>query len=408
LTQGSPLTITTLTITTVMSGDPLDPAVLTKRLPDLLPEAAKKLNSAQDGLAALIHTAMVELGFRLIAIDDDSPPIPDLNNILPKDWAQRGPSNYTFRYKHDQSSLEFLLKVSQLGRRTLFHAIASEACRFLRIYCHVVLIRVIQDDKIATLDISTNDFISPSFFPHEIGTAPLVHGFISSNRIEDLITRFKLKIISHILPALNKEGYVERSEAASTSERAAGPQSPPDNQPSARPRVEEPLVQDRPGPYPYNPTNPLAIGRRDLEPFPENPFSPPSLFPLNNGGGDGMFVGPDHPIFGDRRPHGGGGFRGPWGGDGFLPPMGAPPRARFDPVGPGPFPGGGRGGPPHFPGRGNMHDPDNDEFQPPVSCPFARSLRIRILTGFPLVSAVTILYTCKLATGNFTSTIEKS
>lgn len=80
-----------------------------------------------------------------------------------------------------------------------------------------------------------------------------------------------------------------------------------------------------------------------------------------------MFVGPDHPMFDGRRGGVGGmggiGGRGPWGGDGFLPPMGAPPGARFDPIGPGSFPGsGGFGG---LPGRGNRHGPDNDEFMPP-------------------------------------------
>ena len=83
-----------------------------------------------------------------------------------------------------------------------------------------------------------------------------------------------------------------------------------------------------------------------------------------------MFVGPNHPIFNPGL--GGQGRRGPWGGDGFLPPLGAPPGARFDPVGPstGPFAGGpGRG----MPGGGNMRDPDFDDFPPPgpsVSSPF--------------------------------------
>ena len=235
-----------------------------------------------------------------------------------------------------------------------------------------------QDDKTASLNISTNDFTSPSFFPHQIDAAPLVHGFISSNRIADLMSQFKLKIVSHILPALHKEGYVEQSEATSTNRGAAEARPPPDSQPGVAPRPENPYEPDYPGPYPYDPhppQNPFAIGRRDLDPFPANPFSPPSLFPPNNSEGDGMFVGPDHPIFRDRRP-GGDGESGPWGGDGFLPPMGAPPRARFDPVGPGPFPGGrgsGRGGPPRFPGHRGMRGPDNDEFWPPVSGPFARS-----------------------------------
>ena len=82
------------------------------------------------------------------------------------------------------------------------------------------------------------------------------------------------------------------------------------------------------------------------------------MFPPHSG--DGMFVGPDHPIFG-RGVRGPFADRGPWGGDGFLPPLGAPPGARFDPVGPRPF-GGNNGG---LPGRGNMRDPDNDDFMPP-------------------------------------------
>jgi hypothetical protein len=85
-----------------------------------------------------------------------------------------------------------------------------------------------------------------------------------------------------------------------------------------------------------------------------------------------MFVGPDHPIFGGRRREP---FddRGLWGGDGFLPPMGAPPGARFDPVGPGPLsgrgPSRGRGGPP---GAGRFSgEPDHDEFMPPgAASPF--------------------------------------
>src|ERR1700679_2430235 len=122
------------------------------------------------------------------------------------------------------------------------------------------------------------------------------------------MSQFKLKIVSHILPALRKEGYVEQSEAASTSERAARAQPPPYNQPGVGPRpVNPPYEPDYPGPYPYNPPtqlDPLSIGRRDLDPFAVNPFSPPSLFPPNNGGGDGMFVGQDHPIFSNRRrPH---------------------------------------------------------------------------------------------------------
>jgi proteasome inhibitor subunit 1 (PI31) len=91
-----------------------------------------------------------------------------------------------------------------------------------------------------------------------------------------------------------------------------------------------------------------------------------------------MFVGPDHPMFGDNgigsRPSFMG---GPGGRPPFLPPGAVPPGARFDPIGPfggppGRFPGrGGRGGF-GMGGRGGMGgpggfraDPDNDEFLPP-------------------------------------------
>jgi proteasome inhibitor subunit 1 (PI31) len=128
---------------------------------------------------------------------------------------------------------------------------------------------------------------------------------------------------------------------------------PSTSQPQAPPRHHPPSAQA--GRYP-SPDNPLSIGRRDLDPIPMNPFAPPSLFgPSRN---DGMYLGPDHPIFGPGRrdPFGVGEPTGPWGGDGFLPPMGAPPGARFDPVGPGPWPNRNRG--PHG-------DPSNDEFMPP-------------------------------------------
>lgn len=224
-----------------------------------------------------------------------------------------------------------------------------------------------QSAKTASLDISTNDFTSPSFYPFSgdaADAAPLVHGFISSNRVADLVSQIKSQIVQKLIPGLRKEGYTEESSDTSTN---AGGSNPPRgrNPPPAQPRPQAPPYAPDQGIYPSHipPENPLEIGRRDWDPFPQNAFRPPPLFPQS--GGDGMFVGPNHPIFGARGPGGRDGPPGPWGGDGFLPPIGAPPGARFDPVGPmGPFPGpfGGRRGPP---GGGNMRGPDNDEFMPP-------------------------------------------
>ncbi|KIO12836.1 hypothetical protein M404DRAFT_993810 [Pisolithus tinctorius Marx 270] len=329
-----------------MANNILDPAALLRQLPDLLPHSNKTLTSAHDAISVLIHTAFTTLGFRLVATDDVSPARPHPNSVLPDDWNTKGLVDRTFRYKHEQSSLEFLVKVIKLGQRTLINAIAVES------------------DKSASLDISTNDFTSPSFYPHDVtrpDAPPLVHGFISPNRISDFICELKLKIIQKLIPGLRKEGYVEQSEDASTN---VGPPASRSVPVPVRPRPATPPFQIPYGPHSHIlPENPLEIGRRDLEPFGGNPFAPPPLFPPH--GGDGMFVGPEHPIFGPRgsRPDD---LRGPWAGDGYLPPMGAPPGARFDPIVPGPgplnrFPPGFRRGAP----RRGSGEPDNDEFMPP-------------------------------------------
>lgn len=176
------------------------------------------------------------------------------------------------------------------------------------------------------------------------------------------MSQIKLKIVQKLVPGLQKPGYTEEAESTGASSSANPPPAEPRN-PQPRPE-NPPYAPDRDDSrlrMPGFPRNPLEIGRSDLDPFPINPFSPPSVFP--HAGGDGMFVGPNHPIFGVGRGRPDfGPERGPWGGDGYLPPMGAPPGARFDPVGP-TFPN--RGGP-GFPGRGQrLQNPDNDEFMPP-------------------------------------------
>ena len=173
----------------------------------------------------------------------------------------------------------------------------------------------------------------------------------------------KLKILQKLVPGLRKEGYTEEEVTSSTnaqrfnSTRAESPSSArvvPVTHPYAL--HQPPLIA---------PDNPLSIGRRDLDPFLGHPFAPPPLFPGNNG--DGMLVGPEHPIFNTERGRHPFGDRGPWGGDGFLPPMGAPPGARFDPIMPGPIRGGfaGLGGSGGVPRRPFTGEPDNDEFMPP-------------------------------------------
>ncbi|KAF9483944.1 hypothetical protein BDN70DRAFT_989929 [Pholiota conissans] len=326
-----------------MASNILDPSAILSTVPTLLPAESKRLASPQDGLAALVHSAFTILAFRLIAVDESSSSTAQFElNVLPAEWNKGGPGHYTFKYKHDQSSLEFVVKLSKLGSRTMINAIALES------------------DKVASLDISTDDFTSPSFYPYVLDApdaAPLIHGFISSNRVLDFMSQFKLKIVQKLVPGLQKPGYTEEAENGASSSSANPPAADPR---VPRPRPEEPpYAPDRFLPRPDSRRNPLEVGRRDLDPFPINPFAPPSVFPPDNG--DGMFVGPNHPIFGIER-NGRHDYspQGPWGGDGFLPPIGAPPGARFDPVGPTPP---NRG--PAFPRRQQPQNPDNDEFMPP-------------------------------------------
>jgi PI31 proteasome regulator N-terminal len=124
--------VTHTVIPTTMSSI-LDPSAITALLPTLLPPSAKKLTSSHDAIAAILHTAMSAVAFRLIAVDDVSPAQSEVTNVLPEEWNKLGPGNYTFRYRHDQSSLEFVVKVAKLGVRTVVNAIALEVGLHLHI-----------------------------------------------------------------------------------------------------------------------------------------------------------------------------------------------------------------------------------------------------------------------------------
>lgn len=242
---------------------------------------------------------------------------------------------------------------------------------------------LLQTDADASFEFSTATHVSPSYFPSPIGSQPLIHAFVSAERLEEFVTEYLNKIVKVLTPdiSLDSPQSNQRSlyrphlfilasptdpvPSVADDHRRDGPETPPVN--ASRPTFPSPpasRLREPAGPF-QAVQNPYEVGRQDLDPIP-NPFAPAPLFgPIQPGGG--MYVGPDHPMFAGR----GGGQRrrdqaGPWGGDGYLPSLGAPPGARFDPVGPfgrGGFPGTGRGrGGPPGPFGG---DPDNDEFFPP-------------------------------------------
>jgi hypothetical protein len=121
-----------------MANNVLDPSALVGLLINLLPPTSKILTSPHDGLAALVHTAFSALSFRLIATDDTSSAKEHPNNVLPDDWNTKGLVDRTFRYRHDQSGLEFVVKVIKLGQRTLISAIAVEVRQLLWIQTVII------------------------------------------------------------------------------------------------------------------------------------------------------------------------------------------------------------------------------------------------------------------------------
>lgn len=232
--------------------------------------------------------------------------------------------SFAFEYRHEQSSLVFQVRIGRLGGRTIVNAVAVE------------------DDKTATLDIVTNDYIAASTFPKELtgnsSVTSLSNLFNSPTRLNDLISAYKVQIVQKLLPSLVKPGYDEEtSNTSGDSGGNSGGRAPPPNAQPNRPRPDLGSDPERIGAPPNFPRpgfgqNPLEIGRSDLDPLGG------AVGRLPGAGGDGMFVGPDHPLFrreqGQDNPLGGVPGRGPWGGDGYLPPLGAPPGARFDPISP--------------------------------------------------------------------------
>lgn len=305
------------------------------------------LKSPVQALALLSYAIHSQLDFRCLDQLDD-------------DWIDKEGSNFKFKYRHDQSSLEFVVSIQDLAPSPrLLVAAAAHAND--------------ADARSSTLDISIRDYFSPSAFPCKVSDLSDQNPFAATHRFKDLVALYRINIVQKLLPGLNKSGYHELVDNAARSPPlaagsgttylpdAGGPMGmfPPPRGGGggggAAPSPAPPL----PGPVPDDPLRipgsggggggnfPIAdIGRRDLDPLggmggtfggPAGFGRLPGGFGGDNGGAGGMYMGPDHPLFRERfGPDAdtvtGGGRR--WGGDGYLPPIGAPPGARFDPVGP--------------------------------------------------------------------------
>jgi hypothetical protein len=257
--------------------------------------------------------------------------------------------------------MEYLIKVHRLGTKTVIMGVG------------------LGDDKTASFEIKTNDFISEGSIKESATDsdkkAALRNILISNGRITDLVSLFKLSIVQKLAPGISKAGYEDTQETLEQPRRHD----------ETRPPQRDPLRDDFQPPARPNPFNdPLAAAPR--RPQPVGDFPPPGFedeydmnrpprgmpgpggMPFGNIGERDLYppgLGPNDPL---RMGPGGGGIRGGggmhptfddpiFGGQGGPTPFDprAPPGARYDPVGPGDgppnlrgggrFPGGPRGGP---------------------------------------------------------------
>ena len=254
--------------------------------------------------------------------------------------------------------MEYLMKVSRLGGKALVFAVA------------------LPDDKTASFEVKVQDYVSEGSIKESTSTSDVGSAvrdvFISSGRMADLSSLFRVNIIQKLAPGIHKEGYEETTTATEQPRRQEDIRAP----------ERDPLRDDRlepVRPYPFN--DPLAAAPR--RPLPPGDFPPPDFedeYEMNRPPrGLPGYGGRRPPNIGERDlyppglgPHdplrigpGGGGFGG---GGGMHPTFDdplftgqaerqpydprAPPGARYDPIGPGDGPPNVRGGRRYPGGRG--------------------------------------------------------
>lgn len=329
-----------------------------------------QLKTATDAVAIACHAGMLAVGFRLVGLGEDhsieAHATSEDARPLPTEWNSS--SSPSFRYKHAQSSMEYLLKVSRLGNKTVINAIGMG------------------DDKPADFNLTTADYISTSALPAtpvpsedaspEDAKHAITSIFISPSRLTDLGTDLRVQVIQRLMPSLQKKGYEETRQGTSSNTQGGrrGGQTQ-DPAPERQPPAYNPLRRDDPPARPHPLADPSIMPRRP--PVPAGDFPPPGFedeyeiqppprgWPPAGGGGLGGYgerdlypagLGPNDPMRGGVGP----GFRGGGSGGGMHPtfddPMfcgrggeggydpQAPPGARYDPVGPGMGPPRGAGG----------------------------------------------------------------
>jgi proteasome inhibitor subunit 1 (PI31) len=300
--------------------------------PDLDTDQIKQqLTTPNEAVCFLLHALMIRHGFRLVGTDEQEQPQEQENQyILPTGW-NRSKDVFTFKYKHSQSGMMFVLKCMTLGGSLLISAVSVE------------------EGKPYMMEIKTIDYVVPD------NAGKLDQHLIDYYRdLQNLESLFKINIANKLVPFLNKQGYEDTQTQQQPVQQEQQQRQEPQRRQPPPPSYERPDDYDplRIGPVrrppqrfvdPYGADRGFGVGGNDLYPTLNEPFAGTHRggAPMFIGGGGNM-VGPNHPgFFGGPAP-----MRG--GGRGL--PQGVPRGARFDPYGP------------NVPRSG---EPNPDELRPP-------------------------------------------
>ncbi|KAB5576391.1 PI31 proteasome regulator N-terminal-domain-containing protein [Coniochaeta sp. 2T2.1] len=375
-----------------MSKDGQTRPDLVKAMADALPthavdDTTSDLSSTLDALSLFAHAIMASRNFRLIGFNEDNnieAEVKQLAPRLPSQWNE-SISSRSFVYAHDQSSMQFIIKVDRLGAKMEIRGLA------------------VGDDRIHRVELVAKDYVSSGALPLRISKTN--SGEEDRSDLEQKLKQVFPDVQLRALTQLFENNILEKLFPSSTGPQIQNrPQRPDDsnNDPLRDRRDPPPAV-----PHPYPANDPHAIIPRNPNLPPAGDFPPPGFEdeyeinrpprgpvgwnPLQGGspyniGHDDLNppgLGPHDPLRGSfvgggglPRPGGGMGggmhptfddplFAGPHrGGDDEFGAGGyadnAPPGARWDPVGPGGLPrfGGGRHG-----GRGGNNN-NNNPFGP--------------------------------------------
>ncbi|XP_070533721.1 proteasome inhibitor PI31 subunit-like [Ptychodera flava] len=278
----------------------------------LYASVSNQISSGNDSIVCYLHWCMIHNGFRCIGSGEEAPKgetRPKKSELLPCGWNS-SQDCYTLRYQPNDGDETYLFKAIPLEETLLVHVMRMS------------------DETVATLNVEVDRYTN---------TQQLGNFESAYQNLEELHDNFKKEIIDD----LKNDEKKTKGEASSLRDERL-PSNTQQERRSRRDEDDDPL---RVGPprRPYasrqpewgEPSNPLDIGRGDLDPF---------------HAGGGMLMDPMRSGF----PRGG--IPDPSAGlPGRLPRGAVPPGARFDPFGP---PGTG-------PDSAFRSGPDPDHLPPP-------------------------------------------